>query len=127
MKAFLIFIVLIVAGSCNGTHEMIRLKEKDNGRRIKVSKAEVFELALEGHPTAGYRWQIVSMDSAIVQEVSEQKFEPKTKRLGSPGKQVFKFIATASGETEIKLQYNRPWEKDTAPLDSYHIVVKVGN
>ncbi|MEE4311080.1 MAG: protease inhibitor I42 family protein [candidate division KSB1 bacterium] len=127
MKTFFFFIVLITLGSCNGTHEMIRLKEKDNGSRIKVSKAEVFELALEGHPTAGYWWHIVSMDSAIVQEVSEQKYEPESKRLGSPGKQVFKFIATDPGETQITLHYNRPWEKDTAPLDTYQIVVKVSN
>ena len=41
--------------------------------------------------------------------------------VGAPGEELWTFTAVAEGETEIVLEYVRPWETDEAPEETVTI------
>jgi inhibitor of cysteine peptidase len=79
----------------------------DPAQAIHVASGETFAVRLAGNPTTGYTWQ-ASVDSPNLELVG-QEFEPAGEGIGAGGHEVFRFRALAAGETEIVLEYRRPW------------------
>jgi len=111
-------------------------KKYDNpDETIEVEAGLEFAIVLESNPTTGYSWQLAEpLDENVVELVSSE-FAKKSSEggtsggegemVGVPGEEVWTFEAIAEGETEIVLEYLRPWETDVAPENTETFKVTV--
>ena len=110
---------------CSTPQKKLNLASEQNGQEFEISIQADIKISLKSNPTTGYTWTIQSNDSAIIRQVGKPSFKAESKKLGSSGIQTFNFKSIASGKTKLKLIYHRPWEKETAPLDSYLVVFNI--
>ena len=126
MYKSIIFIILLLITKCEHDKDMLLLKKGDNGQQIKLTLNQEFQIELDANPTTGYNWTIVDTATGIISLIDNHfKETSKTARIGAPGKQQFHFKANSIGKMELKLIYHRPWEKDVAPIDSFHVIIVV--
>jgi len=80
---------------------------------IKVNVGHDFTIKLEGIPTAGYRWEILSANESfrLIKLLNTYWTEDKS-LVGAPGIQNFVFKALSIGSLTIAFRHRRPWEKD---------------
>jgi predicted secreted protein len=81
-----------------------------------------FILSLESNPTTGYRWE-ATFNKAFL-ELKRSDFEASVSRsIGAGGIEKFTFLPIKAGETEIIMNYKRPWESLQADERSFHIII----
>ena len=100
-----------------GTANKKIARYEDENTPIEVEENSKFEITLESNPTTGYSWQLAEpLDESILELVSSE-YEKKTgsETAGSPGVEVWTFLASGAGSTRIDFIYVRSWEKDAAP------------
>ena len=99
----------------------------DGADPAALQQGETFEIILEANATTGFSWDIAEIDEDIVQFLeSEYVADSNAEQLpGKGGKTIFRFQAVGSGETTLKLVYQRPWEKDVEPLETHVVQVSV--
>lgn len=102
-----------------------QLTEADNGRLIELNVGDTLEITLPGNPTTGFQWEVDSVDSAILRQVGESKFEPSNNAVGSGGQVTFRFEAVGTGQTELKLIHHRLFEENVAPIQTFEVSVTV--
>jgi inhibitor of cysteine peptidase len=97
-----------------------------SGSQIELQPTVVLTIRLESNPTTGYHWEVVEIDSSILQQLGESEFQPDSELVGSPGKETFRFVALLAGEVDLRLEYRRPWEEGVDPLETFvlHVVVR---
>jgi predicted secreted protein len=88
---------------------------------IRVAPGEDFALVLAGNPTTGYSWQ-AEVDEECLQPLGRE-FEPRGSGIGAGGREVLRFRALQAGETEIKLEYKRPWQAEAR--ETRQLAVKI--
>ncbi len=101
------------------------LTQYDAGKTISLLPGDLFELVLQGNPTAGYQWEAGSYDAAIIKPVEGARYARSSNSLGAGGVFRFAFQALAPGGTYLKLVYRRPFEKETPPLRDYTVFIEV--
>jgi len=104
-------------------------KEEQNGESVNLKPGDSLKIKLESNQTTGYSWQlsdktddkIISLVSSIYETSSEDK-----NIVGAGGYETFILKAVSSGQTDLIFNYERPWEEDVEPADTYilKIVVK---
>jgi inhibitor of cysteine peptidase len=101
---------------------------------IETPPGHEFIIVLESNPTTGYQWQLAEpLDETKLLLVSSEFRKKKGKATGSeqgeavgvPGEELWTFLAVGEGETEITLEYLRPWERDTEPARSETFIVEI--
>jgi inhibitor of cysteine peptidase len=97
---------------------------------IEVEAGVDFAIALVSNPSTGYSWRLAEpLDEEVVALVSsvfeEKSVEGGEEEAGAPGEELWTFSAVAAGETEIKLEYVRPWETGVAPQETATFKVNV--
>ena len=94
----------------------------DSGQTIDIGINQEFVIALGSNPTTGYNWQ-VSHDETMLELIGgESTYEPGKEAeqglVGAGGIEYFRFKALETGETEITLVYQRPWEEPTPQAET---------
>jgi inhibitor of cysteine peptidase len=102
-----------------------RLTTDDMGTTVLLNTGDDLLVTLEGNPGTGYMWQMVPHDDALLEQAGEPQFNTESELAGSPGKIMLRFKAVAIGKQLITLFYNRPWEADAEPLDTFEFTVIV--
>jgi inhibitor of cysteine peptidase len=105
-----------------------KLTDADNGKTITVKVGDVVAISLIGNPTTGYSWRTAKLDGKAIEQVGEPKYTTNPHRqgmVGVGGTFLFKFNATKSGKTEVKLEYVRPWERGKKPIKTFTTTVEV--
>ena len=108
----------------------IVLDESDSGSKKSIRIGDTLQLELEGNPTTGYEWEIESYDTSILNQVGEREYEqdpqpnPDHPVEGLGGTFTFRFRATATGSTFLRLIYHRPWES-VPPHEVFEITVTI--
>ncbi len=93
---------------------------------IEVEAGQEFAVTLESNPTTGYRWRLAEpLDRDILELVTSEFERPKTDLVGAGGEEVWTFRAKRSGETVVRLERVRPWERDVPPAESRAFTVLV--
>jgi predicted secreted protein len=91
----------------------------DPARPVCVRAGQVFILKLRSNPTTGYMWELAeSLNERIVRFVGREYQTDITDRVGAGGTEIWTFRAVGTGEEQIRLKYARPWEKETAPVET---------
>ena len=89
------------------------------------------ELVIAGNPTTGYNWKSVAVPEGLDQVGEPQYVQDPAdgpggqRRVGVGGRFIFTFVATKPLEGVVKLAYARPWEKDTPPVQTAEVRVRV--
>ncbi len=100
-----------------------RVFKKDVGK-ITTRPGEVFFLELEGHPSAGYVWQVDVDDESKLQAVEVDAVVGPG--IGAESKQRFRFEPSLAGTCQIRLTYGRPWEEEPVESRKVEVEVKAG-
>ncbi|MEW6555680.1 MAG: protease inhibitor I42 family protein [Actinomycetota bacterium] len=122
------------AGSMDSEPKVYKAEDTEE---IEVEAGLDFAIALVSNPSTGYSWRLAEpLDEDVVELVSSE-FEKKSvesegegegeegEMVGAPGEELWTFTAVAEGETEIVLEYVRPWETDEEPEETVTIKVNV--
>ena len=102
----------------------MRFSIQDSGKTVETCVGEELELVLEGNPTTGYAWDVVTFDSNILKQ-GKSDFWPGSGLIGAGGNEVIRFQAVAAGETVVKLVHHRPFDKKEPPLRTFELTVRV--
>ena len=100
-------------------------------RTVDLFVGQKVELTIAGNPTTGYRWSVASMPEGVTEaievvSVQDPADSPGGRRLvGVGGRFIFTFVGSKATEGSIKLVYTRPWEKDTPPIQTADVKVRV--
>jgi len=97
--------------------------ETDSGKTFATSPGATFDIRLKGNYTTGYSWNIVTCDKNIVQPTSSQYTPNQPQLTGSGGVQHYTFNIVGKGQTTLKIAYQRVWEKDVAPAQTFTLQI----
>ncbi len=91
---------------------------------VKAEEGKEFSIALDSNRTTGYEWRLARpLDERIVKLVKSAYAPPQGDLLGAGGQETWVFLPMWKGETEILMEYVRPWEKGGPPAKSATIRV----
>jgi len=123
---FIIVSLLCACGAEASSEQSARqLTESDSGRLIELHVGDKLEITLTANPTTGFQWEVGAVDTTTLRPIGEPKFEPSNNAVGSGGKVTLGFEALAIGQTELKLIYHRPFEKDVPPVQTFEVNVTI--
>lgn len=101
-----------------------RTSQQNNSEEIKALVGQEFEIKLQGNPSTGYDWQIAKMDERLLKLTGEDFVTNAPGGVvGSSGTAVFKLLPLKTGETELTLNYKRPWASDVLKSTTYKIII----
>ena len=103
----------------------VSISSEANLSKIVLEKGQVLVLKLATNPTTGYDWEIVGLDSAILQQKGDVAYKSDSALIGSGGVDIWTFEAVKSGQTHLSLTYHRSWEKDIAPMETFDLDIVV--
>lgn len=98
--------------------------ESDNNTRVILYVGDTLSIRLHSNVTTGYSWNTAELPNTL-QEVDSKTESGKSGRLGEPGFQFFTFKAAAPGQSTLKLNYFRPFEKDSPPKKTFRLSVSI--
>ncbi len=120
-----LFLLVAASGCAAG---QVKASEADQDSTVELASGETLTLTLESNPTTGYSWTVKDIDTAILKQSGEPKYEqaPGSQgRMGAGGVETFQFEAVASGTTTLTLIYARSWETNIPPVRTYTLKVVV--
>lgn len=106
----------------------VKLGKADEGKTFDLAKGDVLEITLEGNPTTGYNWTQVSGNDKVLMPVGTYTYKQNpaaAEMVGVGGKFTFNFKAIGVGATHLKFSYQRPWEKNVPPIQTFEMNINV--
>jgi len=104
----------------------VTLTNSDDGKAIGLEAGQMLAVRLDSNPSTGYSWQVGQVDEAVLKQQGEPQFiQPADAPPGAGGAQVFRFTASAAGQTTLVLVYKRPSDPNVAPVQTFTVQVKV--
>lgn len=101
---------------------MMTLNENDAGKTVEIQVGDELDIILEGNPTTGYVWEVMSINSTVL-KLSSSSFVANDNTLGANGMETIKFQALTEGQTELNLHFHRPFESNKLPLKTFTFTV----
>ncbi len=94
---------------------------------LSLEQGQPLVLTLPSNPTTGFRWVVRDAAANVLQSLGPEVYStPEDAGLvGSAGQSTWRFKASQSGEGRLHLDYQRPWEADVAPAESFDCQVSV--
>jgi predicted secreted protein len=93
---------------------------------VMAEEGKEFTVRLSANRTTGYQWRPAgSLDERIVRLVRSEYVVFDPGRVGGGGEEIWTFLAAGRGDTEITMEYVRPWEKGQHPVKTATIKVSV--
>ena len=121
-SAFLL--ILLGTVTLPAASEVMVLQAQDSGKEIQVKAGAIIELSLRGPAGTGYRWDFDRLDQKHFELVKTETRSLAAKPLvGGPVIKTWQLKAKTPGESQLALDYFRPWEGRGKAVD--HFLVKV--
>jgi predicted secreted protein len=93
---------------------------------VMAEEGKEFTVRLSANRTTGYQWRpAASLDERVVKFVSCEYAPFEGALPGGGGDEVWTFLAAGRGDTEITMEYVRPWDKAHSPVKTATIKVSV--
>ncbi len=118
-------LALVAYNQASAKNPKMSISTGDAGKTIPMNMGQSLEITLDGNMTTGYNWIVQSMDPAILKQVGDPVYTPESDRTGAPGKIVLTFQPVKTGQANLVLNYERPFEKDTDPLKTFQVTIVV--
>ena len=123
--AVLMFLVLTLVACSQSADPKVSIGTADAGKTITLHQGDMLIVSLEGNITTGFNWQMLPQDPEILKQVGEPEVTPDSKMMGAPGLIVLKFQAVKTGQAKLDLAYQRSFEKNVAPANTFEVTVVV--
>jgi predicted secreted protein len=120
--ALALLLALLWLTGC-ASSDALTLTNSDDGSLVTLKTIQ-----LESNPTTGYSWAIIEYDPAVLQPQGEPEFVSEAagqQRVGAGGWEILRFQPVATGQTQLKLGYRRPWESNVELVESFTVAVTV--
>ena len=125
---FILTILLMFAAGCKTTGEYhSQLTMQDSGRTLSLKPGDSFRITLQSNQTTGFSWiEAEKADPAVIRLTAKRFVSAQKQKelVGAPRETEFIYKAVGSGETEIRLNYKRSWEK-VAPAKTFMLKILV--
>ena len=94
---------------------------------LQLHNGQNLILTLPSNPTTGYRWAIQDSAGGILRKVSPEVYSnpEDTGLVGSAGRSLWRFKASASGSGHLLLVYQQPWAPEVKPAMSFDCDIQV--
>jgi inhibitor of cysteine peptidase len=93
---------------------------------VAVTVGKEFKITLQCNPTTGYQWVLAKApDEKLAKLLRSEYKRLDSKLVGAGGDMVWTFQALAEGQTQMELNYVRPWEKGEKPAQTTNFVVVI--
>lgn len=126
-RLYSLIIPILLAGSlaaCQAA-KPLTIGAQDAGKTITIKNGDTLVVELEGNITTGYTWVPAAQDPELLTQVGETEVTPESDAIGAGGMIVLTFRANATGQTVLHLDYERPWESDVEPIQTFEVTVIV--
>jgi inhibitor of cysteine peptidase len=134
MRSYRIPLVVIAAaaalagcGSLDRKSPTIVTAAQDGGA-VALQKGDTLVVTLEAKMATGYRWETVAGTGAVLSPLGTPDYLPEKvtpEMVGGPGEMVFRYRASAPGQTDLVLEFRRPFERGVPPAKSVRYAVSV--
>ena len=124
--ALLLSLALLAA--CAQTPSSVTLEQKQQGKcPLSLQVGQQFILRLPSNPTTGFRWLLRDAAPQVLQSLGPEVYSnPEDAGLvGSAGRSTWRFQAKQPGEGRLLLTYQRPWETEVAPAQTFDCELRV--
>ncbi len=112
-----------MASACSPAKPVV-LGAADNGSQVNVKVGEPIVISLESNPSTGYTWEAKDLDTTIFRLAGDPTFVSSDPGVvGSGGVLTLTFIVVKEGTANLKLVYQRPWETNVEPINTFEITV----
>ena len=101
------------------------IDESHNGKTVDIPIGDTIEIRLPENASTGFRWNVTSRCESILAMTSDRREPPASSARGAPGQHQWQLQATAAGECDFELAYQRPWDGDVPPGRSFKLHVRV--
>ena len=88
----------------------IAVGQDQHNQSITLKVGETLRMELPGTAGTGYSWQIDKFDSRYLDLLPQETSRPTGDLMGGPVTHVWRFKAKRAGQTQLQLDYYRPWE-----------------
>ena len=89
----------VFLGVCSAS--CLTLTEKDNGSVVNLAVGQTLEITLASNISTGYTWNIISIDTAILEQVGEKEYVQDVMRKGGGGHTTFRFKGAGRGKSSL--------------------------
>jgi inhibitor of cysteine peptidase len=113
------------ASGCTRSAMVITADKSYSGRTVNLRVGDGVKVTLDENPTTGYRWEFVSRPEPACVIVADAYVANTNGLAGSGGVHNWDFRAVDKGTCAVSLAYRRPWEKDTAPAQTFTLTMVV--
>src|SRR5262249_49840540 len=96
-----------------------------NGKALDIPIGETIDIRLPENASTGFPWTVPSRCASILKMTSNRREPPTSSALGAPGQHHWQLQATAAGQCDFELVYQRPWEGGAAPARRFKLHVRV--
>jgi inhibitor of cysteine peptidase len=93
---------------------------------VAVARGDATVIELPDQPTTGYRWEIDSVDPALV-EIEGSEFGSSGPGIGAGGIATWRLRARAPGRTRLEFARRRPWERDRPPIERFAVTLEIAD
>lgn len=83
----------------------VTVTDTDNNGEFNLNPGDTLVVRLSSNHTTGYSWQVAQNDASLLRPLGNRYVRSRTKLMGAPGFQVFRFKAVGSGGTQLILFY----------------------
>lgn len=125
LALFCLVLMSVCSAGCRRTSLTINADKTYDGRSIELRVGDGVKLSLAENPTTGYRWEFVTKPEPNCVVVSDAYVADAGGAIGSGGAHEWAFRAVSAGTGTVSLAYRRPWEKDTAPAQTFKLTLVV--
>ena len=94
---------------------------------MTLDRGQQLILSLPSNPTTGFRWVLRDGASGVLQSLGPEVYSnPEDAGLvGAAGQSTWRFQAREAGEGRLLLTYQRPWETEVAPAQTFDCELRV--
>jgi len=91
-------------------------------QKLAVKVGSDFVLDLPSNPTTGYKWE-PEYDKTLL-DLLGTTYKSVLDRMGSGGRQLFRFVARRKGQAVIRMLYKRPWDQKSVREAVYTVAIR---
>jgi inhibitor of cysteine peptidase len=113
-----------LGAAAEASHVSINVNAADNGKTVTLAKKNCLNIRLDMQTGTGYGWNVAANSTPLLKLKSSTTVKTAA-RPGAAATQEFVFCAVQDGQGTLKLDYRRPWEKNTPPAKTLSMTVKI--
>ena len=102
------------------------MEQKNVTRQIEIWPAYAITVYLCSNPSTGFSWSesAAISDQSVIQQKHHEFMAPEDPSPGTPGQEMWQFMALEKGTSTIKMEYRRPGDDEPERTFTLTVIVK---